>query len=772
MTVEIISQFIDAMRSSGCSPANDSEILPTGEDEYFRIEGDRKDKRGGYYLTILPDGFAYGNFVNFKTGDKGSWHSKKSVKGLSAEEKAANNARVKQLEAERKAITDARHKAAAEDAAMLWEISGEATDHPYLAKKGIRAHGARLDGKDLIIRGVIDGETVTYQRISPDGTKLFLAGAKKQGSYYPIGDVTDHILICEGFATGASLHEATGHHVRVAFDAGNLQPVSLATRKAFPNAQIIICADNDKWGQKNTGVIAAEQAAYKINGIVAEPEHDDGVSTDWNDSHLTHGSGYIKDKISSVIAASGRGREVEIETLNVQLSPPESLPLSVYDDRDMEEAAANMAPQFDDNKLRNRLLWKKWPTNNDAGKMEPNSLHNIIVYLRHHPKYAGLFRYDKFGGKIIVARKPFWAKDDKFKPVEINDNDVSYITASMECDLLSPTSANVLKGILLVAHENWINPPLTYFESIKWDGVARVGTWMKTYLGAVGDDEYLSTVGACMLISIIARTYVPGCKSENMTVLEGIQGLMKSTALKILSTIGSGENEESYFCDTLSFDQISEKDAVLKLRGKIIIEFPDMAGMNTREVESIKAWISIQDDEIREPYGRSMVKFPRRFTLVGSTNESHWLKDQTGNRRFWPVKCGSIDIEALKRDREQLQAEAVEMYKAGVPWWVGRNSPVWEKVENEQKFRLMDDIWHEPIERFVENMNFVTVREVLSHLRIEVKDQTAKHQVQVTKILKQLGYESKQHRVHGGKPVSGWMRKKIILDAEFEEVKF
>ena len=763
------------MRNAGCAPHSADDIIPDGQDHYFRLLSDRKDKRGGFCLTVESDGFAWGNFRSFKTGQSGKWHSGKAVKAQTKEERAAIDARIKALQATKQAETDKRHAEAAIEAQRLWNASKPAVSHPYLDRKHIEPNGARIDGHDLIYQGVSDGKIWMYQRITPDGEKLNQTGAKKQGTFFPMttaAEPKDVICVCEGIATAASVREATGLPVVAAWDTGNLAVVAKQMREKYKTAKLIFCADNDCDNERNAGIFYAQQAAGKVGGFVVWPEME-GKPCDWNDAHQAHGLDYVRDKILAAIAASAVAGSVS-EPLNVQAPGHDSIP--VWEDDglvpfDAPQAGA-LSPAFDDKKISNSLIWKKWPSETENGKMEPNSLHNILVFLRHKSKYLGLFRYDRFAGRVIVHKQPFWHSGEPFKVRELRDSDISYMTASMEKDGLGPTTTKVYEAINVVAAENWIDPPLDYLNRIVWDGVERHGIWLEKAMGASGDKEYLAAIGSCVLIAIVARQFDPGCKAENMLVLEGGQGVYKSTALALLANIGQGDSAESYFCDTLTFNQIEDKDTVLKLKGKMIVEFPDLAGMSTREVEAIKAWMSVQVDEIRVPYGREMMKFKRRFIPFGSTNQSHWLVDQTGNRRFWPVKCGNIAIEWLREFKEQLLAEAVYKYKNKGIWWIPKGSPLLIKAEAEQGMRLLEDIWFEPVERFADRHNFVTVREILESMKIEVKDQTSRHQKQVINILKRLGFSPKVKRQGGSKPISGWGKTVNAIEPEFEEIEF
>lgn len=788
---DIINQFIGAMSKYGCEPHDSADVVPDGKSHYYRLAGDKKDKRGGYRFTIESDGFAFGNFCNFKTGDKGKWNSSFGIKGLSQEEKDAINKHIKELEAKQREEDKKLHEESAVAAKKLWDSCEIAKTHPYLSRKGIKPNGARIDGKDLILRGMSNGKIWSYQRITPDGAKYNLENAKKQGTYYPLTtaeEAKDTILIAEGFSTSASIREATNLPTICAWDSGNLLPVSLEIRKKYPQSTIILCADNDcetiiRGKLINIGVLNSTQAAAKVNGIVVYPELENGKKCDWNDYHQLFGLDAVKDKILAAVNAAGVGGDVIPPKDDSQIIPHDNIPTFEPDDLipfDVSTVAANLSPAFDDEKINSSLIWKKFPTKLSDGKKMPNMLHNILVFMRHKSHYRELFRYDRFAGRLLLYKEPFYHGFTKepFKIREINNTDISYIKAKMEVEDLSPSEGNVFNAINTVAHENWINPPYDYFNDLKWDGIERLRSWLVTYLGADGDNDYLSAVGMCWLIAAIARIFNPGSKAENMLVLEGAQGLLKSTALKTLASIGNGYDEESYFCDTLTFSRIQEKDTVLITKGKLIIEFAELANLGKREVEEVKTWMSITHDEIRRPYDRNTEKFPRQFILAGSTNELQWLKDQTGNRRFWPVRCTKIDIKALKRDREQIWAEAVHLFKSGTDWWIDKNSPVNAKVELEQNMRLLGDIWQNPIEDFVSYKNFVTINDILLHFKIDIAHMGDKdYQNRVGKILRSIGFEpSTNWDKSTKKNIRGWKRKKAIeekiIEPEFEEIGF
>lgn len=304
MTDETVTEFIDFMRAQGIGPRDTSEIIAGGNWHRYALEDDKpRVKTGAYRLEVDDTGFGYGNCMSHKEGVSHSWHTK-SKRKWSAEDKAAHKAKVDAAKKE----AEARRKATAEqsraDAVALWDRSSKSGTSPYCERKVITPKGVRYDGDTLIVPMWRDGEIANVQRILADGTKLFSKGSDHVGAYWSIKGDLGTIAICEGVATGCKINEATGWSVICAFNAGNLKPVAHAIRKKYPDARIIIAADNDHTVKKvngdpwNPGIEKAGQAAVAIGGAqVVAPDTEDGVS-DWDDVARLHGIDAVREGLN------------------------------------------------------------------------------------------------------------------------------------------------------------------------------------------------------------------------------------------------------------------------------------------------------------------------------------------------------------------------------------------------------------------------------------------------------------------------------------------
>jgi predicted P-loop ATPase len=233
-----------------------------------------------------------------------------------------------------------------------------------------------------------------------------------------------------------------------------------------------------------------------------------------------------------------------------------------------------------------------------------------------------------------------------------------------------------------MARLNSFHPVRDYLDGLKWDGKHRVDKWLTTYAGA-SDSKYKQAVGALFLIAAVRRVRQPGCKFDEMLVIEQPdQGTDKSTALAVLAV------QDDWFSDDLPLN-LDGKRVIEMIRGRWIIEAAELSGMRKADVEHVKAMLSRRVDRARMAWGRIPIEVPRQCVIAGTTNKSEYMRDTTGNRRFWPVLIERFDIEALRRDRDQLWAEAAAREAAGESIRLARE--LWPMAAAEQRQRLADD---------------------------------------------------------------------------------
>ena len=288
-----IDQFRDAIVAAGLPPP--AAIEADGQIHRFSTNGKASDDAGWYVLH--DDGIPAGVFGDWRTGDKQTWNAK-APEGLRMNGSAEQRQIIEASRRQRQAEDVARRTAAQERAATIWTTAGVASDsHPYLQAKQVRSYGLREVDGNLVVP-VTDGEALhSLQMISSEGDKRFLEGGRVGGCYFLIGEPGGVLCIAEGYATGASVHEATGYAVAVAFNAGNLVLVALALRHRFPTLKLVLCADDDASTADNPGLTKARLASAAVKGQLAIPKFDEVPNrrlTDFNDLHRHAGCDAVR----------------------------------------------------------------------------------------------------------------------------------------------------------------------------------------------------------------------------------------------------------------------------------------------------------------------------------------------------------------------------------------------------------------------------------------------------------------------------------------------
>jgi hypothetical protein len=234
--------------------------------------------------------------------------------------------------------------------------------------------------------------------------------------------------------------------------------------------------------------------------------------------------------------------------------------------------------------------------------------------------------------------------------------------------------------------QNGFDPVVEYLDALEWDGHPRLDRWLVEYLGAK-DKPLTRAIGRRVLVAAVRRARQPGSKFDQILVLEGEEGRGKSSAVAILAG-------PEHFSDQTILG-LDDKHQQEQLRGKWLFEIADLAGMSKADVDKVKAFVSRQCDRARPAYGRYVIEASRRTVFIGTTNSDTYLKSQTGNRRFWPVKTGAIDLEALRRNRNQLWAEAAAAEAAGETLVLP--GELWGVATREQERRRDHDPWDDAL---------------------------------------------------------------------------
>ena len=412
--------------------------------------------------------------------------------------------------------------------------------------------------------------------------------------------------------------------------------------------------------------------------------------------------------------------------------------------------------------------WRSGLTRTEDGGVRKN-LHNACVTMRDHPALAGRLAYDEFNGCTWVLKPLPWDGAANRAWSEFDD------IAATEWIQGFGVGIQVGSGIIReaaqrVAYENRFHPVLEYLEALEWDGAERISGWLTTYLG-VTPSPLTDAIGQKFLISAVARVMRPGCKADHMPILEGKQGILKSTALRTL--VG-----DAWFADQIA--DLGTKDSCQDLRGKWIIEISELSAIRQKEMERVKAYVSRPVDHYRPSYGHRSGDVPRQTVFCGTTNDTEYLADPTGARRFWPVTCADIDVTGLAGDRDQLWAEAVLAYHAGETWWLD-DAVLREAAQEEQELRRVNDPWEAIIADWLDNprkqpdrdgirMPFdlddgrITVTQILEHAIGQPGGrQTKNDQMRVGTVLRLFGW-TKEHTRAG----NIWSPPKAGVHAENE----
>lgn len=385
-----------------------------------------------------------------------------------------------------------------------------------------------------------------------------------------------------------------------------------------------------------------------------------------------------------------------------------------------------MSPQAD---------WRADLLKSEHGVLKP-LLANAITLFGNAPPFVGLIKLDEFAARIMLLGAPPWESSGKnWVPRSWSNTDDIRAAEWLQRQGIAVNATIAGQAVTAVAEKQRFHPVIDYLDRREWDGQARLDTWLTKYLGTA-NTPYHSHVGRCSLIAAVARIRSPGSKVDTMPILEGAQGLGKSSLLRLLFA--------PWYSDEIA--DFGSKDAAMQLSGAWLIEISELDAMSRADAGRIKAFISRTTDRYRPPYGSRVIEQPRSCVFWGTTNSDGYLRDDTGGRRFWPIKVGRVDMEGLAAIRDQLWAEAQHAYKNGEEWWF-QNQDLQDAAANEQRARYEGDPWDAMIESYTEVRSSVTIPEVLTKvLNLSAGQWGQREQNRVSRCLRSLGFERYQRR--------------------------
>lgn len=417
--------------------------------------------------------------------------------------------------------------------------------------------------------------------------------------------------------------------------------------------------------------------------------------------------------------------------------------------RKKQKSAFNAAVrEFDRAKLRRSSpdSWRQkllWGEDSNGNPYLDKCLSNVIVVLENDPSWDGVLCLDRFSNRIALRRAaPF----DRSEQDRWSDADLVETKAWIEREhSIRPSTNDVHDAVVAVARRQAFNPLTDYLDALKErdsDSEGILDTWLIDFFGAA-DTPLTRAIGAKWMISAVARAYEPGCKVDTVLILEGKQGLKKSRMLKQLCPM------PEWFTDGLS--EFGSKDQAVEIEGKWIVELAEMKGFG-KELDQIKAFVTREAENYRPPYGRNDIHSPRKCIFAATVNPetAGYLRDGTGNRRYWPIECTKQAPELAPETRDQLWAEAKRRYLAKESWWLD-DAELLAAAEAEQKKRMVIDPWQDTIEGWLIGKQDTSVTEILSEcLKIEIGRRGHNDAIRVGRVLAAIDWiKYRPTRVNG-----------------------
>ena len=719
---EIVQKLLDAMREHGLAPSPGQDLFPDGLLHRYHIDGDKPRTKNGAYQIFLDDHPAAW-FKSWRDPDATHTVSLHSST-LTTHQREQMREALEEKKRERLEIQADLARRAADEALHLWFQAGEPRgENEYLIRKKIPPYGLRQYGDALLVPlADVSGKLQNLQQIFPNGGKRFLKGGAVKGFFCFLTGATgssgaDPILLCEGWATGATLREATGWPVACAMNAGNLLPVGTVLRARYPDRDIILCADDDWPGPKimaalgaksmtledldlaetgisrhslalwtrtrttpppsvreklaalldiqkvklgNPGIEKAQACLLPLGGVMAEPPFGvEDPGTDWNDYAALYGTAAVKAHLEKILEDHRAAKGAQ------------------------QEASAGIPSP-----------WEIFPSMYITSKGKPLG---IIENLRALFAHFGIkCRYNQVTKDLEILSPGEDAQGD------IAENAAYARAVSLAAKVGYPTQ-NLGDYLYALAEEKEYNPVREWILSSPWDGVERLSLFHETLMASSGFSENLKkTLMTKWLTGAVAAAFMnKGFCSRGVLVLQGPQGIGKTSWFRNLAPHENGWIGEGRILDP------ADKDSVHSAVSYWIVELGELeATFKKADLARLKAFITNQADKIRLPYGRKHSTFARRTVFAASVNDTRFLLDDTGNSRWWVIPCNNISYNH-GINMQQLWAEIYHCHYRPFEEKDGRQYLWWLSPEEEAQLAEYnhDHEAEDPVEEAILSLN-------------------------------------------------------------------
>lgn len=549
------------------------------------------------------------------------------------------------------------------------------------------------------------------------------------------------VLVVEGERAADAAQRIVGSHYVVVTWSGGSSSVARTDWSPIHGRKLLLWPDADKPGiaamDKLSNALLSDCPEIKILSTSGMPDGFDAADAEgegWDWEKLIN---WAKPRVQVAGHTETYTPLLPMDTITIPAAEPEPLTGELIEPEHLRESpptimiGGNIEDYCDSNMGRFYPIWGEIGLQTNKAGSPVVNLDTVLLVVERYKPFENLVWYDEFELKLLTtwnsdSKEPReWSKYDTFEVCRVIQRDVG---------LFRVTDELVSKAVTLYAFKHKRNALKEWLESLKHDGIPRVEPFFHLHMGAERTPHHLKA-SLNFWVSMVARVYDPGCKVDNMIVLEGGQGKYKSTAL---DAIGGKWFTEAH-------DSVTNKDFFMVLHGKLLVEISEMDAFSKAEISTIKKTITNRKDRFRPPYGATAEDFPRQGVFAGTTNESAYLRDHTGGRRFWPVRIGTIDIESIRGDRDQLFAEAVALYKAGQTWW---EMPASTAEEQEQ--RLQSDAWDDDVYAFISRVPDTSLKDVWEKaLNGDISRLSRMDELRLGKILHRAGWRSRMVRRFG-----------------------